>query len=351
MCKTQKTLAKQKMSKMNKLILLLLIIVSKTALAQDFEPVADLSFKLGILQEEVKYYAFDEGDIVKFEFNEQKGKGIKSFEFGLYEQDPVFSKFKPVTFDKEVTIASKGIYQLTMNNQTGARMVELIVKRNNSNGSGLSTEVVWKDQNDTTWTTKTEKYLDTTIYKAEQVHDKQSFYINSATNLGGKTRVGLPLPLTENTVEWYYIFSCSRDKEEIEKVSERFNLLGEITGILATPVAGKVATVTAGILTKPPGANHCDIYVLTDETYSSFINKASSFTYVIEASRENYKSGVVQTSNLNYNNLYLGLRNNDLLHGIHVAIEVVAITENKVFKEREVKEFTVETTSYPDFAD
>ena len=256
-----------------------------------------------------------------------------------------------MSFDKEITIASRGIYQVIMKNQAGSRMVELTVNRNNSNGSELPTEVVWKDQNDTTWTTKTEKYLDTTIFKAEQVQGKQSFYINSATNIGGKTRVGLPLPIPENTVEWYYIFSCYRDEGEINKVSERFNLLGEITGILATPVTGKLATITASMLTKPPGANHCDIYVLTDETYSSFVNKENSFTYIIEASRENFKSGIVKTSNLNYNNLYLGLRNNDLLNGIHVAIEVVAITENKVFKEREVKEFKVKTISYPDFAD
>ncbi len=334
---------------MKKLLFIAFLAISCLAKSQDFEQITNLNFKLGILGYEVQYYAFDEGDIVSIDFSEQKGKGIKSFEFKSYNSEIIFSKFKPIRFTEEIEIKKKGFYQINIENQMGARICDLKVQRKNVSMSGLSTKVKWLEVQDTLWSSKNERYLDTTIYTPVQVQDKQSFYINSATNLGGQTRVTFPVNLPENTIEWFYTYGCSRKKSEIETVEKRMNLLGELSEILSTSLTGGIASLTASLISKPPGGNQCDVYVL-DATNASYFRAKSQFTYFTEGTRENFKSGVVLMKNLNYSGLSIGIRNSDMMHGVHVAIEVVAITKKKVYKTREVRSFTITRKKVPQFS-
>lgn len=334
--------------RLNIITSLLLIFAIQFAYSSEFETVVDLSFKLGPAEEMVKHYAFDEGDIVEFQFTEKKGKGIKYFAFENYNGEAIFSLVKESEFTKQITISNKGFYSIRLINEMGFRIGKLLIKRNNVSESGLSTEINWKEKVDTIWTSRQEKYLDTTIYTPVQVHDKQNFYINSATNIGGQTRVTLPLDLPNNTVEWFYTFSCSREESEIKDASDRINLLGDLTSLLATPVGGEVVQLTANMISKPPGANQCDIYLINDENVTPFLNKYQ-FSWYPDGTRENYKSGVVQLTDLNLDNLYIGISNEDMMHGIHVVIEVVAITKEDIYKEREVKEYTLKTSTSPTF--
>jgi hypothetical protein len=331
---------------MKRILLLTFMGMSFSLFSQETELVSNLNFKIGALGFESMYYAFDEGDVVTIEFKEQKGKGVKLFEFKEYEADVIFSKFKPTDFTEEVEIKKKGFYQVIIENQLGSRICDLKVKRKNVSGSGLSTTVNWVEEQDTIWKTRTERYLDTTIYTPVQVHDKQEFYINSATNIGGQTRTVLPVNLPANTVEWIYTFGCYREQSEINRVVDRMDLLGELTKILASPLVGGIAGITADMISKPSGGNQCDIFVL-DHTNMGLFRSKSNFTYLAEGTRENFKSGNVLMKNLNYSGLYLGIRNEDMMHGIHIAIEVVAITKQDVYKMREVKSFTLSKRKAP----
>lgn len=330
------------------IVLLVSVVVSSMALSQDVQKVADLSFKLGALGIETYYYAFDEGDIVTFNFNEQKGKGIKAVTFSKYGGTSLFSKYKVAEFEKEITITERSVYVLTIENELGGRICDLIVQRKNISGSNLSTTVKWIEEVDTTWSSRTEDYLDTVIYKSVPLHQKQDFYINSATNVGGQTRTYLPINLPKNTVSWFYTLSCSRKESEIEQVKNRMNLAGEIASLISTPMVGGVASITASMISQPPGANQCDIFLMDHSNLTPFINKSwDGFSYITEGTRQNFKSGVVKISNAKSPNMYLGLRNEDMMHGIHVALEVVAIVREDVYKTREVKSYRLETRKYP----
>lgn len=183
---------------------------------------------------------------------------------------------------------------------------------------------------------KTRKIDTTYAYQTSQIHTAQvlqaeniqieKFYINSASNAlikGGKNRIVLPIQLPDNTKEWYYRFTASRNEEDIQKTLQTFSLAGELTSYIKSKNPLKNAVNN---LVTPPGADICDIYVFDEKNAKLFKDK-EDFDYELGASRENYKSGVVAVKNKISNAVYLGLRNTDNLYGIHVAIEVVAIID------------------------
>ncbi|MFD0964535.1 hypothetical protein [Pseudofulvibacter geojedonensis] len=165
----------------------------------------------------------------------------------------------------------------------------------------------------------------TTITKdTPQAIQTDKFYLNSTSNAlvkGGKNRIILPVYLPENTQEWFYRYTASRNENDINNTLKTFNLAGELTEYINSknPLKGAVNN-----LTTPPGADICDIYVMTESNAKLFKEK-EDFEYVISASRENYKSGTVMVKNNNQELIYLGINNPDSLHGIHVAVEIVAI--------------------------
>lgn len=166
--------------------------------------------------------------------------------------------------------------------------------------------------------------LTTITTNAAQAIQTDKFYLNSTSNAlvkGGKNRVLIPIHLPYNTQEWYYRYTSSRNEEDITGTLNTFNLAGELTQYINSKNPLKSAVNS---LATPPGANICDIYVLNEMNAKLFRDK-EDFDYVISASRENYKSGNVLVKNNNNELIYLGINNPDGLHGIHIAIEIVAI--------------------------
>lgn len=173
--------------------------------------------------------------------------------------------------------------------------------------------------------------LTTITTNIAQAIQTDKFYLNSTSNAlvkGGKNRIILPVHLPENTQEWYYRYTASRNENDISNTLKTFNLAGELTEYInrKNPLKGAVNN-----LTTPPGADICDIYVMTEPNAKLFKEK-EDFEYVISASRENYKSGTVMVKNNNQELIYLGINNPDGLHGIHLAVEIVAIVaqENQI---------------------
>ncbi|MFP2996741.1 hypothetical protein ABN763_12560 [Spongiivirga sp. MCCC 1A20706] len=165
---------------------------------------------------------------------------------------------------------------------------------------------------------------------------KDKFYLNSRSNAlikGGKNRVLLPVNLPNNTKEWYYVFSASRNEEEITNTLKTFNLAGELTNFIEQKSS---LQQSVNSLNAPPGANICDIYVV-DESNALLFKDKEDFTYDLSGSRENYKSGIVTVKKKSRNEVFLALNNPDNLYGIHLAIEIIAVVENIGFKEETIR--------------
>jgi len=170
------------------------------------------------------------------------------------------------------------------------------------------------------------------VYTPVSIQEVQDFFINgglNATLSTGKSRVIVPVSLPKNTVEWYYRFSSSRRKEDIEHVKANFKLFSEIATV-TLGLTGVSAVITEGIfssLAQPPGADFCDIYLLPSEYSSAFEAKLDNqWKHYQDGSRQNFKSGNVRVTCCNTGHLYLGIKNPAATIGINVSIEVVAIT-------------------------
>ena len=167
----------------------------------------------------------------------------------------------------------------------------------------------------------TVKTLETTVLQNDQ------FYLNSKSNAlvkGGKKSVLVPITLPEGTKEWYFVYTASRDQKQIEQTLQSFSLASELTAFIEQKASLQDAVKT---LSAPPGANIINIYLLDDKNARLF-KENETFSYDINYSREQVKSGIINVSNTSNNNMYyLGISNPDNIHGIHVGVEVVAVVE------------------------
>jgi hypothetical protein len=168
------------------------------------------------------------------------------------------------------------------------------------------------------------------VYKAIAILSPEKSYVNSGSNAifkDGKSRIIFPLQFPENTVEWYYKFAASRDDKEIDETKNSLNLVGELTTIVGG-LSGKALNVAIDQLTQPPGSNYCDIYLLNQDNMNLFEAKKPCQS-ILDGTRENLKSGVVQVKCCMDKDYYLGILNPDNYYGIATVIEGVAITKHE----------------------
>ena len=149
---------------------------------------------------------------------------------------------------------------------------------------------------------------------------------------GGKDRVFFPVFLPPETVSWWYVFTASRNEKDIENTLHTFNLAGTLTKYIDEDTSLRNAVLK---FNTPPGAHICDVYVF-DENNAKLFGEKDDFTYNVDLSRENYKSGVVAANGYTPQKIYIGIRNPDNVYGIHVAVEVIAVVKTYESVEEEI---------------
>lgn len=339
---------------MKKFFCLIALISFIKVSSNDLNPIdiADLNLKIGGLTDEILYYGFSKGDIIILNFSEEKGKGLKNIEVLEYPNTSKFKDFdvKQLT-DKRIQVNNTGIYKFIFSNPgVMGKVCSIKIQRIPSHDStvNFNSTIKWKTVTDTTWKTKKETYLDTVKYIPVQLHQVQEFWVNSGSNAtfkGGKSRVVLSVSLPQNTVEWYYQFTASRNDSDVARTKKSFNLMSDLTKLI-----DKTGLLNFGIdaLTQPPGSDYCDIYLMTPVEAVSFEYK-NAFSSFPMGTRENYKSGIVKinASNLVSGTWKIGIKNPDAWYGVAVAIEVVAIVKKKIYAERELKIPSVKSWKEP----
>ncbi len=151
-------------------------------------------------------------------------------------------------------------------------------------------------------------------------------YINSATNIGGKTRIYCKINLPVNTVEWYYIFTTTPNENR-----KNLNLFNQVSTLLTV---NPIANILTSALTVDAGVHPIDVFLMNNKGLEEF-DKRDFFggyeysrpSHLAEGTLLNSKEGKVKISNINKGNFYLGLRNPSINTGVNVKLEVVAIVE------------------------
>lgn len=320
-----------------------------TLIAQNPILLTDQTIKLGGLGEESFYFGFHEGDQVLIDFKELRNKGLKELEIKEYQSGcSIYSDYECKKIeDKEITIPITGTYQFRFYNASlGKRIGKVSIFRLSVEGQeSFNSTVYWRTIFDTIYKEHEEQYIIGERYTPKLLIENKS-YINSGSNAsfkGGKSRITIPFVLPNNTIEWYYEVISSRNKEDIESVSESMKLIGQL-GRLIDKNTGTIGFALDAI-SKPPGGNVCDVYLLPDyDNASLFERKEDGYwkCYTI-ATRKNVKSDIIKLKEGFQNgSYYLGIKNPDSMYGIHVRVEVVAIIHEKEMgvKTRQIPQIT-----------
>lgn len=290
------------------------------------------------------FFACDSGDEIVLRCTVKNGGGFDKMEFGRYNESALLTVSSSSKHSEKLDIREQGIYVLRVHNTDQKNQIKLSVRQKGASDFPRANAISWVTVYDTLWSRPAKYMVDTTLYVAKTVHQSQHFFLNSASNLMGRTRVTLPIELLQNTVRWFYTYTCFRDAEQAQKISKTFDLAGQLAGWLIGS-GGKLIGQAASVLTAPPGGDQCDVYLLDDKQMRAFRDK-EDFTYKISGTRENYASGVVEIAD-EKRDLYLGFRNSSVLHGIHISVEVAAIVEETQRIEKVKQSYSLRTRTEP----
>ena len=277
-----------------------------------------------VVEDSQLFYAFEKGDeiILNANISNKNGKFyIKVYSYPDFNS--IYSKNKLRELkNHRIKINKEGIYIIDIGTTAlFDRTVKLKIERlpANNNLIDYNTNVVTK-------------------YKYETIKvSKTSYYLNSTSNedwRGGTSKVVVPITIPLESIEWYYSFTASRNKEEVTKNMNSVSLLSQLTETVnGINPATKVLNIGLNLLTAPPGADYCDVY-LFDIANAQLFKGDKAFRYIQEGSGENLKSSTIKLNCCINQPIYLGIRNKDLTHGIHVGVEVVGI-KRTIYLEKE----------------
>lgn len=154
--------------------------------------------------------------------------------------------------------------------------------------------------------------------------DGRDIYLNGGMNahFGGKSRTYIKVDLPPNTIHWYYSFTTF----EGQSGAANLNLAIQLSGMLADPSGLTSNTISA--INIPEGVASADFYLLDQENLQPFLSKVE-FRHYPEGMAENTKQAVVKIDDIRSGSWYLGIKNPSTLNGIHMNLEIVAITETR----------------------
>lgn len=293
-------------------------------------------------------YGFAEGDEIVIDFATDNKKGTQQIEvMDIATKSIVYSNKQFQTLNGvRIKVPVKSAYKFEFaTNHIFDRSCKVSISRipGADSTKNFRSAITWKMVYDTIFTVVEEKKKVSSKYEPITLQKPIDFYVNSGRNAtfqGGKSRVTLPIILPENTVSWYYSIAATRNSNAVQSTKATMKLFGQLTRII-----DQTGTLSFGIeaLTAPPGANYCDIYLLDENSRSSFLEKVEGWRIYTEGSRENIMAGVVQVRNCctsRGQNFYLGIKNPDSGYGVVVMIEIVAIIEKPVYETVQVKKPT-----------
>lgn len=289
-------------------------------------------------------YGFAAGDEIIIDFTTENKKGTQQIEVMEYgSRSVVYSNNQFQTLDGvRIKVPRSNVYKFEFaTNHVFDRQCKVSIKRIPAADStkNFNCAVTWKTIYDTTFTMVEERRKVSSKYEPVTLQTPIDFFVNSGSNAivyGGKSRITLPVILPPNTVSWYYSFAATRNKNAVQATKSTMKLFGELTRLI-----DETGTLAFGInvLTQPPGADYCDIYLLDENSRAPFENKQDeNWRMYSEGSRENGMSGIVQLRNCcTSNRFYLGIKNPSSTYGVAVMVEIVAIVEKTIYETVQVR--------------
>jgi hypothetical protein len=163
-------------------------------------------------------------------------------------------------------------------------------------------------------------------FKVVSIQPEQSFYLNGGARsmIGGSSRTFFQIELPQNTVAWYYVFTTTPNKKQIQSIK----LAAQLNKLVAAETG--VSEVSADVIFTPTGSSQADIYLFPNLTeVNKFLEKddkkRGNFNYIIPASREHLEQGTIKIKDPLEGIYYIGLRNPSATEAVNIHIEIAAI--------------------------
>jgi len=163
------------------------------------------------------------------------------------------------------------------------------------------------------------------VYKVVPVVTSHSFFLKGGSRaiIGNSSRQVLPIELPANTVEWYYTVTTTTNRKQ----SLNSDLTGQLDKLLVRDLG--ITSNAFGTIAVPGGSGICDVYVMTNPNeVNKYVNKRPAVSFLMNDSRQNYISGVIQVKDFLYGSCFLVLRNPSASQGLNVTVEVTAIVSS-----------------------
>lgn len=263
------------------------------------------------------YYSLAANDQLLVNISPLSSGGSQSLQLVSYPQGSVLYAADGLTAvkDQRIRIPQTGIYRLILSTTYNQdRRVRLQLSR---------------IPGDTSTNAHDTRVFKRVVYEAVSVESPGLHWLNSLSNAyirGGSDRIVLPVSLPDNTVEWYYTVSASRDRESISQNLRTISLVRDVAkAIVSGNVAATALNFSFQLITQPPGSDYCDVYLLQEQGRKLFTEGEEVFPFLQEGSRENVSSAKVRIKGNGQRQFYLALRNRDTFNGLAVGIEIVAL--------------------------
>lgn len=146
--------------------------------------------------------------------------------------------------------------------------------------------------------------------KVVQLFEQRNIHLNGGNmavlGSGKKSRVCIPIDLPPNTIEWYYSFSTSNNKQSIDNL----NLLIQLGGLLianVTPLGTTLSSsgITETILSQikiPYGSHAIDVYLFDKMNMGKFEKRkdiwGDSLQLISSGSTENTTQGLIRVKDV-----------------------------------------------------
>lgn len=307
--------------------------------------VAENTLKIGRFGEEIFYYGFAEGDKMIFSFEEANGKELKEIEIVELPSSSKFMDYKTNRIqNKTITINRTGIYKFRFaNSAISGRVCRFKIQRIPASDvtMNFNTSVSWKTIYDTTYTTESEIYLESSDTSVVNLVD-QVPKVSSKNALNGndnKTIVDFSLP--KGTISWsYYIGVGNEGKQAYDKASNAFLSAGAQT-VSKIPGYGVLAALALNGINyflATQGRDNVKYWFISN--WDNVLLFKSNHTFL------QYKQGDVindayQMQAPRSGQIYLGLYNDNIRDAIEVTVKVTAIVVTEVWKTKPIQKMNV----------
>jgi ribosomal protein S17E len=330
----------------NKILsVIVLLFIQQIGMASPIEPIRVTEQTIKLLGKKEFYFAFAKGDKVIIDLEVVKGKTIKEFIFEPYQSSSIFNDIKVSKItNKSIDLQKQDIYKITIKGGLSfPEIVKLKIQRipESLDYKDFDTNVNWVEKVDTTYRVYTKNVIvgyDTSyvtkynhiLIKVDTSFSMQSRLerVHSKTNLSHSNTTSFDVQLPQNKSEYLKtteVISWSYKIQTGDRRSIRDNVQNFSIGLINTKSkAGLMAGLALGTvssLATPPKGDNVN-YGLSLYYRNQWVSLGEGNSIMVANRVYNHTQGMIR--------FYLG--NDNLINGINVSVEILAVIVEKTYR-------------------